>query len=108
MHCIRRILGKLEVASSLKVNLEKSYVVFSKNAPVFGREALAEILGAHVEAKHDMYLGMPTVVGQSKREVFLNLKNRVWVRLQSWKCKNLSQEGKAVLIKSVIRRCQRL
>ncbi|KAL0303490.1 UNVERIFIED_CONTAM: hypothetical protein Sradi_6217100 [Sesamum radiatum] len=67
-----------------------------------GREDLARILGIRVEAKHDKYLGMPVVVGRSKREVFLNLKDKVWARLQSWKYKNLSQAGKAILIKSVI------
>ncbi|KAL0404127.1 UNVERIFIED_CONTAM: hypothetical protein Sradi_2053500 [Sesamum radiatum] len=49
---------------------------------------------------------MPGIVGRSKRKVFLNLKDRVWVRLQSWKCKNLSQMRKAALIKSVIQTMQ--
>ncbi|KAL0362050.1 UNVERIFIED_CONTAM: hypothetical protein Scaly_1160200 [Sesamum calycinum] len=102
MHYIRRILRTLEATLGLKINLEKSSIVFSKNFPIVGREDLAAILRNQVEAKHDKYLGMPAVVSRSKREIFLHLKDRVWSRLQSWKCKNLSQAGKAILLKTVI------
>ncbi|KAL2247349.1 UNVERIFIED_CONTAM: hypothetical protein Sindi_2587200, partial [Sesamum indicum] len=76
MYSTRRVLGILESASRLKVNLEKSLIVFSKNTPTIGREALTGILGVFVEVKHNRYLGMPTVISRSKREVFLNLKDR--------------------------------
>ncbi|KAL0416309.1 UNVERIFIED_CONTAM: putative mitochondrial protein [Sesamum latifolium] len=34
--------------------------------------------------------------------VFQHLKDQVWTRLQSWKCRNLSQVGHMVLLQSVI------
>ncbi|KAL0361578.1 UNVERIFIED_CONTAM: hypothetical protein Sradi_3842300 [Sesamum radiatum] len=102
MGCIKRILKTLEAASGLQVNLEKSFVVLRKNFPIEGWEDIAGMLGVRVKTRHDKYLDMPVVVGQSKREVLLHLKYRVWTRLQSWKCKNLSQAGKAVLLKSII------
>ncbi|KAL0445965.1 UNVERIFIED_CONTAM: putative mitochondrial protein [Sesamum latifolium] len=86
MNCIHRILGMLEAASSLQVNLDKILCRLSKNDHILDQEALTGILGVHVVAKHDKYLGMRVVVGRSKRKVFLNLKDRLWVRLQSWKC----------------------
>ncbi|KAL0404652.1 UNVERIFIED_CONTAM: putative mitochondrial protein [Sesamum radiatum] len=102
MRCIRCILGVLEATSGLKVNFEKSSIIFSKHTPIADREGLARILGVRMEAKHDKYLGMPAVVGRSKRDLFFNVKDRVWARLQRWKCKSLSQAGKLILIKSVI------
>ncbi|KAL0328207.1 UNVERIFIED_CONTAM: hypothetical protein Scaly_2253300 [Sesamum calycinum] len=85
MHCIGRILGTLESTSSMKVNLEKSSLVLSRNSPIQGRETLAETIGVRIEAKHDKYLGMAALVGRPKREVFLILKDRVWARLQNWR-----------------------
>ncbi|KAL0313295.1 UNVERIFIED_CONTAM: hypothetical protein Sradi_5728800 [Sesamum radiatum] len=102
MQCIRRILRALEAASGLQVNLEKSFIVLSKNFSIEGWDSLAGILGVREETKHDKFLGMRAAVGRSKCEVFLHLKYRVWTGLQSWKCKNLSQAGKAVLLKMVI------
>ncbi|KAL0431085.1 UNVERIFIED_CONTAM: hypothetical protein Sradi_0734500 [Sesamum radiatum] len=37
-----------------------------------------------VVAKHEKYLGLPAVMGKSKREVFNSLKDRLWRKLQSW------------------------
>ncbi|KAL0373245.1 UNVERIFIED_CONTAM: hypothetical protein Scaly_1006100 [Sesamum calycinum] len=44
--------SKLEQASGLKINLEKSEIVFSKNVPQAQRASLASILGVQVVAKH--------------------------------------------------------
>ncbi|XP_020549550.1 uncharacterized protein LOC105161808 [Sesamum indicum] len=63
---------------------------------------LARILGVRVVAKHEKYLGLPTLVGRSKREVFQSIKDKVWARLQRWRYKNLSQASKLVLLKSVV------
>ncbi|KAL0345258.1 UNVERIFIED_CONTAM: putative mitochondrial protein [Sesamum radiatum] len=58
-------------------------------------------LGVELVDKHEKYLGLPTMCGRSKRELFSNLKSRVWSKMQSWGAKRLSQAGRMVLIKAV-------
>ncbi|KAL0427365.1 UNVERIFIED_CONTAM: hypothetical protein Slati_2911300 [Sesamum latifolium] len=76
MHGIKKILSTFERASGLKINLEKSALVFSRNVPSHTRAELAFILGLVVQDKHDKYLGLPTAIGRSKREVFEGIKER--------------------------------
>lgn len=42
---------------------------------------------------------MPTVAGRSKKVFFADMKDRVWKKLQGWKEKVLSCDGKEVLLK---------
>lgn len=51
---------------------------------------------------HEKYLGIPTIIGRSKKTIFAALKDRIWKKVQGWKEKLLSRAGKEVLIKSVI------
>ncbi|KAL0417113.1 UNVERIFIED_CONTAM: putative mitochondrial protein [Sesamum latifolium] len=102
MQCVRRVLKVFEAASGMVVNLDKSEIAFSRNVPECQKEDLAGILGVRVVEKHIKYLGLPAFVGRSKREIFQNLKDKIWKRLKSWRCKPLSQAGKAVLLQSVI------
>lgn len=53
-------------------------------------------------AKHEKYLGLPTEMGRSKREVFSWLRERVWEKTQGFGEKFLSKAGKEVLIKAVL------
>lgn len=46
------------------------------------------------------YLGMPTLVGRSKKEVFCSIRDRIRHKLQGWKAKCLSKAGEEVLIKA--------
>ncbi|KAL0458906.1 UNVERIFIED_CONTAM: hypothetical protein Slati_0517800 [Sesamum latifolium] len=71
---IRAVLQILEVVSGLKMNLGKSVVVFSKNIPMHVRAELALILRVPMVAKHDKYLGLPSVVGKSKQAVFDSIR----------------------------------
>nr|XP_027083758.1 uncharacterized protein LOC113706065 [Coffea arabica] len=48
------------------------------------------------------HLGLPMVIGKSKRQVFNYIKVRVLEKLKDWKEKLLSQAGKEVLLKSII------
>ncbi|KAK4384599.1 hypothetical protein Sango_3044100 [Sesamum angolense] len=91
-----------EEASGLMVNFAKSSVAFSRNTSDDIRTELANILRVCVVAKHEKYLGLPALMGCSKRDIFQDMKDKVWKRLQSWKCINLSQAGKLVLLKSVV------
>ncbi|KAK9292489.1 hypothetical protein L1049_020462 [Liquidambar formosana] len=98
---IRDILSQYEVVSSQKVNLDKSSIFFSQNTAPNQQAILRDILSISQEGNHGKYLGLPTLIGKSKKEVFSILKERVWKKLQGWKEKLLSQAGKEVLIKAV-------
>ena len=51
--------------------------------------------------QHDKYLGLPSLVGHSKRNTFLDLKGKLASKLARWKEKLLSKGGKEILIKVV-------
>ena len=52
--------------------------------------------------QYNKYLGLPPMVGRGKYQAFSTLKHRVWLKLQGWKEKLLSQRGKEVLLKAVV------
>lgn len=70
-----RILEKYAQASGQLINLEKSSMVFSPGTPSELRLAIQGVLGIQVVDKFEKYLGMPAVVGHSKKEVFSFLKD---------------------------------
>ena len=95
------IISKYERASGQKVNLSKTEVVFSKCVEVQRRNEIVSILGVQEVACQEKYLGLPTVIGRSKKVTFVCIKERIWKKLQGWKEKLLSRPGKEVLLKSV-------
>ncbi|CAJ2647159.1 unnamed protein product [Trifolium pratense] len=48
------------------------------------------------------YLGLPSLIGRSKKATFNFIKDRVWKKINSWSSKCLSKAGREVLIKSVL------
>ncbi|KAL0405132.1 UNVERIFIED_CONTAM: hypothetical protein Slati_3827100 [Sesamum latifolium] len=60
---------------------EKLAIVFSRNVEKIRPIELASVLGITVLAKHEKYLGLPTVARRSKRELFESLKDRIWHKL---------------------------
>lgn len=48
------------------------------------------------------YLGVPSVVGRSKKSTFSYVKERVWKRISSWSSRSLSRAGKEIMVKSVL------
>lgn len=52
--------------------------------------------------QHAKYLGLPTIIGRSKKQIFAGTMERVIQKMKDWKEKPLSQAGKEVLIKFVI------
>ena len=59
------------------------------------------ILGPMQDTRPNKYLGLPPIIGRSKREVFAEVKERVGKKLAGWKEKMLSIGGKEVPIKAV-------
>ncbi|CAL1378571.1 unnamed protein product [Linum trigynum] len=60
---------------------------------------MATILGMKAIQIHDKYLGLPTIIGRSKKAVFTQLIVRKKVKM--WKSEILSNAAKEVLIKSI-------
>jgi hypothetical protein len=48
------------------------------------------------------YLGLPSMVGRSKKTTFSFTKDRVWQQISSWSSKCLSKVGREVMIKLVL------
>ena len=53
------------------------------------------------DSRHSKYLGLPSIIGKSNIEVFVEIKERVGRKLSGWKEKILSIGGRKVLIKAV-------
>ncbi|KAL0345932.1 UNVERIFIED_CONTAM: hypothetical protein Sradi_4424500 [Sesamum radiatum] len=99
---IRGILAASERASRLKVNTHKLAIVFSWNVDEILWMELASILRVSMVPKHEKYLGLPTIA-ECLKELFEGIKDRIWGKLHSWSGKKLSQEGRAVLLKLVLK-----
>ncbi|KAL0446310.1 UNVERIFIED_CONTAM: hypothetical protein Slati_1758900 [Sesamum latifolium] len=102
LSCIRDILLSFEKASGLKINTQKSTMVFSRNMEEARSIELANILGVTVVPKHEKHLGLPTIAQHSKKELFQGIEDRIWSKLHGWATKKLSQAGRVVLMKTVL------
>src|ERR1044072_7604226 len=92
--CITNILHNYELASGQKVNLDKSHLLFSQNVPSTRSIELFQLLNVKTTESFDKYLGLPTVIGSKKSQVFAFVKERVWKKLKGWKEKSLSRAGR--------------
>ncbi|CAL2240574.1 unnamed protein product [Prunus armeniaca] len=59
------------------------------------------MLGVRIVDCHTRYLGLPTIIGQSKHRLFNYVRDMLWNKLHMWNAKLLSMAGKEVLIKAV-------
>ena len=62
---------------------------------------MKEILGPMLDAHPKKYLGLPSLIGRSKKQIFNEVKERVGKKLMGWKEKMLSIGGSEILIKAV-------
>ncbi|PWA38855.1 hypothetical protein CTI12_AA577620 [Artemisia annua] len=96
-------LGGLKApASGQSVNFEKSSVFFSSNTPSLLSKDICDALHVQPTDPKAKYLGLPSIYGKLKSELFSFLLEKVLLKMQGWKQKLLSQAGRETLIKSVI------
>ncbi|KAL0285679.1 UNVERIFIED_CONTAM: hypothetical protein Scaly_2812100 [Sesamum calycinum] len=96
------ILAFYKHASGQEINSQKSSAAFSWNTPPEVQAHLADLMGIHLENKHEKYIGLPVMVFRSKNALFALLKDRILKRIHRWHEKMLSEASKAILIQSVM------
>jgi hypothetical protein len=97
-----RILQLYEQASGQEITLVKSEVFISRNMSQAAKEDLSRILGVKHVLGTGIYLGLPSMIGRSKKATFSYIKDRIWKRINSWRGRALSKAGKEIMIKSVL------
>lgn len=75
---IIQLLCTHELASGQVINLQKLEIFFSGNVSASMKEAISNCLGMTQPLNHGHYLGLPSLVGHNKRQVFSLLKGRLW------------------------------
>ncbi|XP_058770133.1 uncharacterized protein LOC131643821 [Vicia villosa] len=99
---IMKVINIYGMASGQEINLSKSEVFFSNNLSRPAQEDLASIMGVRHVLGTGKYLGLPSLIGRSKKATFSYIKDRIWNRINSWKGRSFSRAGKEVMIKSVL------
>ena len=76
--------------------------MFSSNTKESIRHRIYSILDVFTTVNHGRYLGLPSLVGRDKKQVFDFVKEKVRKKVQGWKNKLLSRAGKEILLSSVV------
>ena len=84
------ILERYELALRQKINADKCSVFFSQNTTPDTRNEVLGTLGPMQDTRHAKYLGLPSIIGKSKNQVFAEIKEKVRKKLSGWKEKMLS------------------
>ncbi|KAH1063333.1 hypothetical protein J1N35_028320 [Gossypium stocksii] len=100
---LKRILHEYGVCSGQSVNYTKSTIFFSSNTREEEKKVIAKVLGVQSSNNLVRHLGFSNVVDRSKKVAFQGLKDGFRQRIDNWSIKHLSQEGKEVFIKVVLK-----
>ena len=79
---IQDILSEYEVASSQKLNKDKTTLFFNKVTSQNTQESIINLLGVPEIKQYEKYLGLPSFVGREKKASFAFIKERVWSKLK--------------------------
>ncbi|KAL0421421.1 UNVERIFIED_CONTAM: putative mitochondrial protein [Sesamum latifolium] len=96
---IKEVLEVYRKASVQDINFSKSSVAFSRNTREELCVGVATELSIRRENKIELYLGLPSRIARSKRELFATIRDRIWSKIAGWNEKLLSQTGKEILKK---------
>lgn len=96
---LKNIFTTYECASGQAINYYKSGVFFSSNVDSDLREGICNVVGIFSPLNTGRYLGLPSLIGRSKKQVFSILKDKMWTRIQTWLNKPHSKAEREILIK---------
>ncbi|XP_074298300.1 uncharacterized protein LOC141629152 [Silene latifolia] len=99
---LRDLLRCFELASGQMINLDKSFVKFSPNAPPDFKAHMASILRMRTSVCFGNYLGVPVDIPSKKSLLFQPLVDRLTSRILAWSSLHLSQPCKLLIINTII------
>lgn len=74
--------------------MTKSEVLFSRNISNPTKEGTTSIMGVRRVMGTRKYLGFPSMIERSKKVTFSFIKDRIWNKINSLRCRSLSKEFK--------------
>ncbi|GAA0165913.1 hypothetical protein LIER_21192 [Lithospermum erythrorhizon] len=86
---IMGILKKYELLCGQLVNTQKSAVTFSPNVDRGTREDISRILGMQEAPSHGNYVGLPSTIGSTKKEIFSSVVGKRHNCITDWNPKCL-------------------
>ncbi|XP_074283328.1 uncharacterized protein LOC141607877 [Silene latifolia] len=99
---LREVLDRYCRASGQVINEEKSGILFSPSTKLANARRCLKSLRIKGNKGLGKYLGLPTDLQESKRELFKGLIDQVMKRISSWNGIFLSPAGRFTLISSVL------
>lgn len=103
---IERLVGtfnRFGAASGHLINFSKSGVLLSANASQEDYEYICAKVGAPMMDKKSKYLNLPSFWGRLKGQALTFIWDRFLSKLRGWKQVFLSQTGREILIKAVVK-----
>lgn len=73
---VKSLLNSYETCSGQAVNYQKSAIFFSSNVIMDKQREIKQVLGVHKDIGDSKYLGLPSLIGRSKKTVFRYLKRQ--------------------------------
>lgn len=99
---LKQTLDKYVRYSGQCVNFQNSTIFFSTNTHLADMERVSNMLVMRMSTNLKKYLGLPNMVEKGKKASFQYIKYKINLRIEGWSMRFLSQEGKEVLIKSIL------
>ncbi|KAK9988680.1 hypothetical protein SO802_028919 [Lithocarpus litseifolius] len=96
---IQELLAVYEAVSGQMINREKTSLFFSKNTDEQAQEAIKVALNVPAIQHYEKYLELPSFVGRNKRACFMQIKERIWARMQAKQVWRLIHQKETLLFK---------
>ena len=97
---VKAILTAYEAALGLGINNTKFGIMGSRNLAADLMHGFSYILGIDKPINTGRYLGLLSLVGRSKKNIFRHIQERICKCLYRWGKRPISSAGKAILIKA--------
>jgi hypothetical protein len=95
---IKACLDKYCRWSRQLVNASKSSIRFSENTNPSIIDSISSIINYSSNPSTSLYLGLPILMGNSKKRAFNGIIETIHSRIEGWRAKTLSQAGRLILI----------